>query len=241
MYENQSIDPTDLEQQSLFAGLPRGTLARLAAAATAIEIKRGTVVVGRGEHLDGLYVVLSGALKLYMLSCSGDERVLRIMQPGDSFGEVIMFNRLPSPVFVEALAASRLGYFPREVITDVLTHSPDFTAQMLRSMSGLMHQLILDLEASCLQNARQRTAAYLLRKADSARPPHQDVRLPATKAVVASRLNMSAETFSRELHRLQGEGLILIDRRRIRLRDRDGLLALADGGGAVPRPARVNL
>jgi CRP-like cAMP-binding protein len=224
-----TIAPGDLGSQALFADLAEGNLEQIAEAGSIRECRRGTRILSRGDHLDGLYMLMSGSLKLYMLSCSGDERVLRVLAPGDSFGEAIMFNRMPSPVFVESLTAARLAFFPREVITDVLTRAPDFTDTMLRSMSNLMHELIQDLETCCLHNALQRTVNYLLRMADAAPGPHVEVQLPASKAVVASTLNMSAETFSRELHRLQDDGLIEINRRVIYLRSRDGLVALAAG------------
>jgi len=227
-----AITPDDLGSQALFADLAEDNLERIAGAGSVSECKRGTRILSRGDRLEGLYLLMSGSLKLYMLSCSGDERVLRVLAPGDSFGEAIMFNQMPSPVFVEALTSARLAFFPREVITDVLTRTPDFTDTMLRSMSNLMHQLIQDLETCCMHNALQRTVNYLLRMADAAQAPHVEVQLPASKAVVASTLNMSAETFSRELHRLQDDGLIEINRRVIYLRSRDGMVALAEGNPA---------
>ena len=101
------------------------------------------------------------------------------------------------------------------------------------STTGGMAQLITDLETCCLQSALQRTINYLLRGAEAGPPPHVEVHLPAPKAVVASTLNISAETFSRELHRLKDQGLIEINRRTIYLRDRDGLYAAAAGSNAV--------
>jgi CRP-like cAMP-binding protein len=132
-------------------------------------------------------------------------------------------------VFVETLCRSTLGFFPRESISKALSESPGFTESMLSSMSNLMRQLIQDLETCCLQNAQQRTISYLLRMADSAPEPHVEIQLPAPKAVVASTLNMSAETFSRELHRLQDEGAIEINRRVVYIRDRERLFAVAEG------------
>lgn len=145
-----------------------------------------------------------------------------------------MFNAIPSPVFVEAMSPVRLGYFPREVITDALISSPDFMVSMLRGMSAMMRELIHDLETCCLQSAMQRTVGYLLRESEGCPAPGLEIRLPAPKAVVASTLNISAETFSRELHRLQEEGLIEIDRRIIRVRDRAALVALVDGATIKP-------
>lgn len=225
------IDPDQMTDQPLFAGIDGVSIAAIALGGWTVEEGRGARILSRGDRLEGLYSVFRGSLKLYMLSCSGDERVLRVLQPGDSFGEAIMFNKIPSPVFVETLSPVTLGYFPRAVISAALVSNPSFTESMLKSMSALMRQLIQDLETCCMQNALQRTASYLLRQAEAAGPPHLQVALPAPKAVVASTLNISAETFSRELHRLQDAGLIEIDRRTIYLRDRDALVAACEGGG----------
>lgn len=228
------VDVEQLRQQPLFQHLDLSTLTRIATGGWTVEAHRAVRILGRGDHLHGLYTVLEGRLKLYMLSCNGDERVLRVLQPGDSFGEAIMFNAIPSPVFVEAMSAVRLGYFPREVITDALVSSPDFMVSMLRGMSAMMRELIHDLETCCLQSATQRTVGYLLRESEGCPAPGLEIRLPAPKAVVASTLNISAETFSRELHRLQEEGFIQIDRRIIRVRDRAALVALVDGATIKP-------
>jgi CRP-like cAMP-binding protein len=224
-----SVDLDQLREQTLFQDLEQRYLESIAHGGWVVERRRACRILGRGDHLEGLYTVFDGSLKLYMLSCSGDERVLRILGPGDTFGEAIMFNAIPSPVFVETLSAVKLGYFPRQIIDKALRNNPQFTHAMLRSMSMIMTQLITDLETCCLQSALQRTVNYLLRTAEAAPPPHVEVQLPAAKAVVASTLNISAETFSRELHRLKDLGLITIDRRTIYLRDRDGLIAAAAG------------
>lgn len=222
------VDPEQLRGAALLAGLESERVDRLAQQGWTVRHPRAARVLSRGDSLDGLYVVLSGKLKLFMLSCAGDERVLRIMQAGDSFGEAIMFNRIPSPVFVDTLAASELAYLPSTVITESLVKDPDFVWSMLRSMGGLMAGLIGDLETCCLQSARQRTVGYLLREAELTPPPHIEVQLPAAKVTVASSLDLSAETFSRELHRLQELGVIEISRRIIYIRDRDGLIREID-------------
>jgi CRP-like cAMP-binding protein len=237
MHSNGNPVPMDqMRDLALFAAMDEDSLAAIAQRGWVVEHKRGMRVVGRGERLEGLYTVLEGRLKLYMLSCHGDERVLRILEPGATFGEAIMFNAIPSPVFVDTLSAARLAYFPRSVISEALARDPQFTQAMLQSMSGIMRLLIQDLETCCLQNARQRIVNYLLREADAVASPHIEIHLPAPKAVVASTLNISAETFSRELHRLHDKGLIEINRRTIYLREPEALRAIAEGSVAVLAP-----
>ncbi len=219
----------------LFEGLDGSRVSEIAQGAWIVSHQRATRIVSRGDTLEGLFTVFAGNLKLYMLSCGGNERVLRILRPGDSFGEVIMFNSIPSPVFVESLSTVTLGYFPRDVVNEALASDPQFTNAMLCGMGAMMRELIQDLETCCLQNACQRTINYLLREAESAPPPHVEIQLPGPKAVVASLLNVSAETFSRELHRLQDRGFIEINRRIIYVRDREGLIGAAEDAEPMRR------
>lgn len=195
------------------------------------KVVRNTFVIERGRHLSGFYGVLEGRLKLFLLSCDGQERVLRILGPGDSFGEAMMFNDVPSPVFVQALSRCELLYFPKRSVMAELRALPDFSLAMLRGLSVMLRELIADLEACCTQKAKPRIARYLLGLLPDPQGRGLEVRLPASKAVVASTLNLSAETFSRELHDLAGQGLITVSRRTVYLHDHSRLRVLADTAG----------
>ena len=85
-----------------------------------VQADKKEVVVKRGDHLDGLYGVMAGKLKIYLLSCEGQERIIRIVMPGDSFGEAIMFSDIISPVYVEALSPCELMFIPKDSIFSLL-------------------------------------------------------------------------------------------------------------------------
>ena len=216
----------------LFAELEDSALEQIAGAARALEVKRGAAIIERGSRLDGFYGVYEGQLKIYLLSCNGAERIVRLMNPGDCFGEAIMFMGIPSPVFVQALSDTQLCYFPKDSVYTALAGQPDFTFAMLQGLSRMLAELIQDLEACCMQNAQQRIAHYLLCNYEATRDGRAAVQLPASKAIVASTLNISAETFSRELHQLARDGMIAVQRRTIFLTDMDGLRTLAERGRA---------
>lgn len=230
------LDADVLSQIPLFSGLRFDSVEQIASVGSVVSFPRASRVLNRGDVLDGFYVVIQGHLKLFMLSCDGAERVLRVLEPGHSFGEAMMFNGFPSPVFVESLSTAELAYFPGDKVSTILTANADFGAAMLRSMSSLLRELIHDLEACCLMNARQRTIAYLLRAAEADGQPQSRIHLPATKWIVASTLDLSPETFSRELHRLQDEGLIEINRRTIFFRNRAGLIEAIGGNTPILEP-----
>jgi CRP-like cAMP-binding protein len=227
------INPEALQQLPLFQQLDAQTVVSIADAGRALHVPRAGRILNRGDRLDGFYVVFEGSLKMYILSCDGTERILRILRRGDSFGEAMMFNGFDSPVFVDALTNSQVAYIPHRLVADVLAHDPRFIESMFRGMSHLLLDFVRDIEACCLMNAKQRTVAYLLRLAEHRGTQEQQVTLPASKWVVASMLNLAPETFSRELHRLQADGLVEVVRRTIHVKDRAGLLEIVHGTAAV--------
>ena len=111
----------------------------------------------------------------------------------------------------------------------MLRESVDTCFLLMGAMSYRLRGLIREIDALSLDTGTVRTVSYLLREAKKTSPPYVALTLPAPKAVIASMLNMSAETFSRELHRLKDEGLIEIDRRTIYLRNKPALLDMAQG------------
>jgi CRP-like cAMP-binding protein len=98
-------------------------------------------------------------------------------------------------------------------------------------------RLVHDLEACCLMSARQRLIDFLIKEARPRVGSHHDatLALPASKAVVASSLNLTPETFSRELHDLARRGLVQVERRTVEIPALDRLrdAATQDAGQLV--------
>lgn len=226
----QSERQKDVSSIRLFSQLPSSELDVLTQHAQPVQLKKHELIIKRGDYLSGMYGLISGRLKIYLLSCSGHERILRIVEPGDAFGEVIMFNNIPSPVHVEAMNNSELLYFPKEQVTELLAKNPNFTMVMLNAMGMMLKELIEDLETTCLHSALQRIAYFLIEHADD---DEKQFILPSTKAVTASMLSMTAESFSRGLHQLSDQGIIGINRREINIHEPDQLRDIAFGKTSV--------
>jgi CRP-like cAMP-binding protein len=180
---------------------------------------KGLVVCEKGADLNGFFVVVSGRVKLALLSADGAERVVDILLPGSAFGESAALLSQPCPLHAEALSDSRLLFVERERLRAAMTRWPEVALAVIAIVAQRVQDLTHDLEACCLHSAAQRVAGFLLRDArrGSAGPDAAEVVLPAPKVVVASRLNLTAETFSRELHDLAREGIVEIERRTVRV------------------------
>jgi CRP-like cAMP-binding protein len=214
-----------------FRDLPGEQLRFLAAGCFPRQAAKGLVIFEKGARLDGFYAVREGRVKLAMLSPEGAERVVQIVLRGETFAEALGLLGAPSPIYGQALCDSELLFFRAEEVRASLARWPGLGTLFLHMACSRVHDLYRDLEASCLQSARQRVAGFLLDTLDCGcrRGEATDVHvvLPAGKAVVASRLNLTPETFSRELRHLCDEGMICVERGTVRVHDLIRLRAAA--------------
>ena len=216
----------------LFQQLHDSEIARLVTVAREVAVGKGQMLFQKGAILNGFYVVLEGQIKLAFSSLHGQEKVVSIVGRGQSFGEAAMFMERPCPVFTQALVDSRLLYIAKSGIFAALERDSSFARRMLAGMSMRLHGLIQDVENYSLRSSTQRVIGFLLQLVDTADQALVEVELPASKQVIASRLNLTPETLSRVLHSLSEAGLIVVKQRQItildvaHLRTFDGLTVL---------------
>ena len=131
-----------------------------------------------------------------------------------------MFLDKPYVVFAETLVDTLLVHVGKAAIFLELERSQDFARRMLGGLAQRLHRIVSDLEGYSLKSGTQRVIGYLLRDIISGRPGRAaEVTLPATKSVIASRLSITREHFSRILHELSEVGLIRVSGRTIRILD----------------------
>ena len=210
-----------LANAPLFNDLAPAELERVAAATTELHVPRGEILFNKGDPCTGFHLVVYGQVKLAFVTPMGGEKVIEILGPKMSFGEALMFMDKPYVVMAQALADSLLLHVSKQVVFDELAAHPGFARKMLAGLSRRLHGLISDVEAYSLQSGTQRVIGYLLRQDGEAGGPEGPSRitLPTSKAVVASRLNLTPEHFSRILHELADAGLISVEGRDIAIRD----------------------
>lgn len=205
----------------LFKELAPAELDRLAAGTTELHVPRGEILFNKGDPTTGFYLVIYGQVKLSFVTPSGQEKVVEIIGPGSSFGEALMFMEKPYIVMAQTLADTMLLHVAKEAVFDELAREPAFAKKMLAGLARRLHSLISDVESYSLQSGTQRVIGYLLRQdeAVSADAGPTKLTLPVSKAIVASRLNLTPEHFSRILHDLQSLGLIQVEGREVHILD----------------------
>lgn len=220
--------PALLARVPLFQGLAPDEVARIAAGAREVDLARGEILFQRGDASDGFYIVAYGQIKLAFTSPGGAEKVVEIIAQGQSFGEAVMFMDKPYPVMAQALVDAQLVHVGKAALFAEIDRDPRLGRKIIAGLSMRLHRLIADVESYSLRSGRERVVGYLLRdQSDTGEHRDVSVTLPTRKGVIASRLNLTQEHFSRILHELAEEGLIVVDGRTIRIPD----LARLSGSG----------
>ncbi|WP_426173700.1 Crp/Fnr family transcriptional regulator [Massilia sp. TWR1-2-2] len=206
-----------LKRLPLFADFSAQELTTLAAGTQELYLPRGAPIFRRGDPCRGFHVVIYGQVKLGFLSVQGDEKIVEIIGPGFSFGEALMFMEKPYIVGATAVADSMLLHIGSVAVFAELEHNPAFARRMLAGMSRRLHGLIKDVESYSLRSGSQRIVGYLLK--DEPEGDGSQVTLTVSKKLLASRLNLTPEYFSRVLHDLSERGMIAVKGRQITILD----------------------
>jgi CRP/FNR family transcriptional regulator, dissimilatory nitrate respiration regulator len=203
-----------LSEFYMFLELQPSQIEQLASGTRELDVLRGGTLFNRGDRAHGFYLLLEGQIKLGVISPQGDEKVIGLIQPGESFGEAVLFLERTFPIYAQATLDSKVLLITRDAIFDILDNDVTVVRRMLAGISARNRQLVNDIESISLQNSTQRLIGYLLQiSTDSPNP--ERVQLPANKLTIASMLNITPETLSRVMLRLQQAGLIEVNGKEI--------------------------
>jgi len=219
------MPPPKIKTQAFLANLPLfkelagEELDRIAAGTTELHAPRGEIVFNRGDPCVGFHVVVYGQVKLAFVTPQGGEKVVEIIGPGHSFGEALMFMEKAYIVMAQTLADSLLMHVSKHAVFDGIERDSGFARRLLAGLSQRLHGLMIDVESYSLQSGTQRVIGYLLRADTAGDSGPSTVMLPTAKAIVASRLSLTPEHFSRILHELSEAKLIAVEGREISIAD----------------------
>ncbi|HSN17201.1 MAG TPA: Crp/Fnr family transcriptional regulator [Gammaproteobacteria bacterium] len=198
-----------LKQHYLFAALDDAQLEKVLASTSIDSYPKGERLFRRGDPAHAFYMVLSGKVKLYRLSPDGHEKIMRLLEPWQTFAESIMFMESPRyPVHAEAVEPATVAAFRREAFTQLLQESFDTCRAVMAQMTQRIQAHWDEIEALALLNSRYRVVHYLLGLIPEGQKGPAVITLPTHKTLIAAQLALQPETLSRLFRSLNDEGLI---------------------------------
>jgi len=232
LYNNLVPEPTSplistLAKASLFSELAKPELAFLARHAVRRHFSAGQTVFSEGEPCSGLYVVELGHIRIFKSSAAGREQVLSIEGPGGSVAELPVFDGGPYPASVTALDDATLLFISKQDFHALCLAHPQVALKVLKVVGARLRKLVGIVEELSFTTVRHRLAAYLLRLAQEGKHSAEGVEilLPASNQELASQIGTVRELVSRNLSRLQSEGVLKLDGRSVTVRNLKALEA----------------
>lgn len=203
------LSPSDIEMAgrvALFSGLPRQSVARLLDHALVRTYDKDGLLFSLGDPADRFFVVVKGAVKLFMISADGHETIIEIIGAGNSFAEAALFGSRRFPVNAEAMAGARLITIDAATFLRQLEENRQLSLDILAAMGRWQLRLMAELRQLKANSPAQRLGWYLLQMADSPVGTAR-IKLPYRKSIIARRIGITPESLSRALGRLAELGV----------------------------------
>ncbi|MBF0461142.1 MAG: Crp/Fnr family transcriptional regulator [Magnetococcales bacterium] len=202
---------TLIRQSELFSALSPAQWEAVRRESTILSLKRDETLFAEREQADRFFMVARGMIRLFLLSEEGQEKVLRIITPGQTFGEALMFlekNRYP--VHAAALQDSDVYAFKNAVFLRVLRESPETAFRMLGLLSCRLQNQLQQIDGISLQKAPCRFVRYLLERVPAGVEGETEIILSIPKQVLAAHISVQPASLSRLLRKLSETGLIQV-------------------------------
>ncbi|TBW55717.1 Crp/Fnr family transcriptional regulator [Marinobacter halodurans] len=222
-------DATDaLRLHALFSHLSERDFRALSMRIRRINLAPHELIYRQDTEAHHFYFMVSGQLRLYRLDYSGFERTLDSLTAGDCLAEVMIYaNPARYACYAEALKPSLVLSIPIDAYRTLIRSSTDYAENALAHYAARAVSRFHDLEIMTVQSARERVIRYLLDLLPEGAKRDGEIELPLPKCLIASRLAMQPETFSRQLNELKSNGLLRVNGSRLVIPDAQRLMQLS--------------
>ena len=220
-----------LEKAALLSNLSHDELQTLAARTVRKLFSAGELVFSEGEPCSGLHIIATGKVRIFKTSMNGREQVLAVNVPGESVAELPVFDGGPYPASAVAVEDTEIAFISRRDFHAYCVEHPEVSLKVLSVVGARLRRLVGIIEELSFTTIRQRLIAMLIKLAQTEGNKTDrgiEIHLPATHQELANQLGTVRELISRNLMRLQAEGLLDVDARNIVVRDLKGLSALLE-------------
>jgi CRP/FNR family transcriptional regulator len=220
-----------LGKTALLSSLSQPELQMLAARTVRKLFSSGELLFSEGEPCNGLHIIARGKVRIFKSSISGREQVLSMNTPGESVAELPVFDGGPFPASAVATEDTEIAYISRRDFQAYCMEHPDVALKVLQVVGTRLRHLVGIIEELSFTTIRQRLISTLLKLAQSeGRKTIRGIefQLPSSHQELANQLGTVRELISRNLMRLQAEGLLDVDARQIVVKDIKGLSALLE-------------
>jgi CRP/FNR family transcriptional regulator len=210
-----------IRRVTIFNGLTETELSFLAQRAVPRSYSKGEILFTEGDQCTGLFVIESGQVRIFKSSPNGREHVLAIEGPGSSVAELPLFDGGNYPASTAAVSDARIFFISKQDFHSLCLVHPEVPLKVLKVVGARLRRLVGIIEELSFTTVRSRLIAVLVRRGKSGKKTHEGIQieLPASNQELASEIGTVRELVSRNLSRLQAEGLIHMEGKTVTIPD----------------------
>jgi CRP/FNR family transcriptional regulator len=213
-----------IEAITYFEGITESEIASLSQEAQLRRFGPGEIIFLEGEPAAGLWIVETGAVKIFKLTSDGDEHILHLRGPGNTFSDIAALDGGGNPAGAAALnAGASIWLLPTDSIAHLLTHNPQVARNVITRLARRVRTLVAQIEDLALHSVTVRLARFLLKQAEDPALGGPGI----TRTAIAAHINTTPQTISNVLHTLEEAGAVRFDRHRIVIVNEEILRSIA--------------
>ena len=234
-----------LQHTVLFGGLTAEALSELAQQAVDLHFSKGEMLFLSGEPVKGLFVVVSGKVRVFQHNADGREQVMHVDTAGSVIADVAVFDGGPYPASAIAASDADVLFIHKSDMDQCCIRHPSFVLRALKFMAQRVRKHAQLAEALSLHDVGQRLALFLLMESQSASAPPQgriSLNLSLSNHEIAIRIGSVRDVVSRAFAKLKHDGLIAVEGHELTILDLPALKLYAATGeiSSLPRTSARN-
>lgn len=224
---------TWLGKSVVFSGLAEDELKRLATIAREISLAPGDVLFEQNEESDGLYIVITGIVRIYLTADDGREATISLLEDGEMIGEIALLDGLPRSAGAAALTETKLVFIPHRPFCELLDSSAQLSRQVMLMLCERLRAANRQVDQAIFHDLRYRLLVLLRQIAVIHGRIEKDVAvvdLEVTQGMLAQMLGASREAVNKQLRSLAKEGSLAMEGHQIRVMKQPNAMAPAAAG-----------
>jgi len=208
---------TIIEQERGIFELLKGCPYEVLKEFTVVRSRQGEFILNQGQVYDSLYIVVSGLVRIYVMTESGRKYTLAVYKQGNYIGEHEIFDQRPYSCFVEAMSDVVLLKLKREPFIQWLSLDRNISGSFTRSLCNQIYMLSEKAGVDALYSLRQRICQYFVSAA------HKGEKILVDRESLSELMGVATRSVNRIIKSLREDGLISTDHNHIVIHDLNGL------------------
>jgi CRP/FNR family transcriptional regulator len=229
MAELTAREIATVRQAAMFASLSDEAICDLMRDCRRVRLGPSQPICRPDELATCFFLILAGHVRIFKLAPSGEQQVLHIYGPGQTFAEAAAMKRMLYPAHAEAMDSVTLIAIEKATFEAALLRNTEMVTGLVAGLSAKLKELTTLAEQLSLRKAPSRLAIVLLEEMGAA--GGKTFRLSRSKKQIAEQIGTTPETLSRTLRKFHEERLIDMHGAEITILDEESITHLAGGGG----------